>query len=81
MLICILCREEQEQVCRDLIQALSTPVRPDTGHGLFSPESSLHQDGSGECTSAKEGLFHAVLERLTQYLSAGGEGLHTPDVR
>ena len=61
-------------MCRDLIQALSTPVRPDTGHGLISPESSLHQDGSGQGTSVKEGLFHAVLERLTQFLPEGKEG-------
>lgn len=44
--------EEQEEICRDLIQALSTP-RPD-GRGIFSPEDTAvrAQHGSGDLPDA-----------------------------
>lgn len=54
------------------MQALSTPVRPDSGAaGLFSPDSSLLEDGKGHATSAKDALFQTLLEKLRSVVPNG----------
>jgi hypothetical protein len=54
-------REEQEQICRDLVQALSTPRPVSRSQGLFSPESSVNNN---EADTIKDELFQSVLSRL-----------------
>ena len=65
--------EEQEQICRDLIQALSTPRPVSRGNpsGVFSPEASL--TGNGDVDSSKEEIFQSVLSRLRNMLTTTEE--------
>lgn len=61
--------EEQEQICRDLIQALSTPRPASRGQlgGLFSPEASIATNN--DLDSNKEEVFQSVLSRLRSMLT------------
>lgn len=56
--------DEQEQICRDLVQALSTPRPVSRSHELLSPETSLNSNDA----LAKEGLFQSLLTRLRALL-------------
>lgn len=65
--------EEQEQICRDLIQALSTPRPASRGHlgGVFSPEASVAN--SNDIDASKEEVFQSVLSRLRSMLTTTEE--------